>query len=134
MSPVTWSLLFPDGRLKQDTGYDPPDGWFNDVRACLGLALLFPGYPPLYAVRPRCSNDVDLTVFGDGSRKTRRLWGVKPEPGSEVWFYPDARMIGMGRDTNEVERLVLAFQGKLRVEEVARAPDQRGRPESLSSR
>lgn len=120
---VTWSVMAPDGTIKQSWGTEPPAGWFNDVRACLGLALLFEGYPPVYAVRPVCSNDVDR---GFSVRDpVIRFWGIKPEPGSQVWFFPDASMIGFGRDTNEVQRLALAFRGKLKAEKVAGGPDQR---------
>ena len=114
--------MLPDGTVNQGGGREPPPGWFNQVRACLGLALLIDGYPPIYAVRPVCSNDVDRGV---GSSLVLRFWGVKPEPGSQVWFFPDASAIGFGRDTNEVQRLVLAFQGKLDPEKVAGGPDQR---------
>lgn len=125
--PVSWAILSPAGEISKGSGFRPPPGWFSEVRACLGLALLVQGYPPVYAVRPTCSNDVDRVVYAGGAdQEQQRFWGVKPEPGSEVWFFPDARMIGFGRDTNEVQRLVLAFQGKLEAERVAGGPDQRG--------
>ena len=125
-----WALLMPDGSIVKGKGTKPPAGWFNDVRRCVGLALRVLGHPPLYAVRPVCSHDVDQGVTGSGEHvELDRVWGVKPEPGSQVWLFTGGEKIGLGRDTNEVERLVLAFQGKVKAGEVARGPDQRDRPE-----
>lgn len=125
---ATWSILFADGTIKQGRAALPPAGWFKDVRACVGLALLLPGYPPIYAVRPVCSNDVDKGLCASGGQvELARFWGVTPEPGSQVWFFPDASMIGLGRDTTEVQRLAIAFRGKVDPGKVACGPDQRDR-------
>ena len=127
---VHWSILMPDGSITKGAGTKPPPGWFNEVRRCVGLGLLILGHPPVYAVRPVCSHDVDQGLTGAGAQvELDRVWGVKPEPGSQVWLFTGGKMIGLGRDTNEVARLVLAFQGKVDAREVARGPDQRGRPE-----
>ena len=125
---VSWCLLAQDGSKEKGSGTKPPAGWFDKVGVCVGLAILIPGFPPVYAVRPRCSNDVDRGLFDDGTeRELARFWGIAPEPGSQVWFFPGGGLVGFGQDTNEVQRLVLAFQGKLKASEVARGPDQRGR-------
>ena len=127
---VRWAILMQDGSITKGAGTKPPPGWFNDVRRCVGLALRQLGVPPIYAVRPVCSHDVDKGITSAGAQvELERVWGVKPEPGSQVWFFPGGRMIGVGRDTNEVERLVFAFQGKVEAGEVASGPDQRDRPE-----
>lgn len=129
---VTWSILGQDGSVTKGSGTRPPDGWFNEVRACIGLGLRVLGHPPIYAVRPTCSHDVDRGLTrGGADYELERFWGVQPEPGSTVWFFPGGDMVGFGRDTNEVGRLLLAFQGKLKASEVAGGPDQRGRPESV---
>lgn len=127
---VLWAILAPDGTVTKGRGTRPPDGWFNDVRASVGVALHVLGHPPIYAVRPTCSNEVDKGVTGAFECvELDRTWGVIPEPGAQVWFFPGGAMVGIGRDTNEVQRLVAAFQGKLEASKVAHGPDQRGRPE-----
>ena len=124
---VAWALLAPDGTTEQGRGKRPPPGWFTRAACCFGAALQFPGYPPVFVVRPRFSCDVEAALCGDGlTRELARWWGITPEPGSQIWFGPDASMIGIGRDTNEVQRLVAAIQGKLEPEKVSYGHDQRG--------
>jgi hypothetical protein len=129
LSLATWSILFADGSVKKGRGIKPPPGWFNDVKRCVGLALKLTGNIPVFAVRPVCSNDVDRKVGSCGGTETARYWGLKPEPGSQVWIFPRGDLLGLGRDVCEVERLVLAFQGKVKAEKVAGGPDQRGQSE-----
>lgn len=128
MTPVvSWALLARDGTTEKGRGPKPPEGWFDRAACSLGAAIQFPGCPPVYAVRPRFSCDVECGLRGDGqTQELARWWGIKPEPGAQVWFGADGSMIGIGRDTTEVQRLVAALQGKLDPEKVSRGHDQRG--------
>lgn len=129
---VSWALLFPSGEVKKGQGDRPPSGWHTEVRFATGLALLHPGLPPVYVVHPVSCNDVDIAVTTAGVVETR-WWGAEPGPGQRLWLWHDGSMIGVGHDTSEVQRLVLAFQGKLPPGKVAHGPDQRDRAEQVPS-
>lgn len=97
-STVRWIVLRCDGTLRK--GFGPEQGLVAELATARACAFLTDGMPPLVvAGGPALLWTVEHEVV---SGRQRRWWGLTPPEGQRVWLWPDATMVGVGAEIEDV--------------------------------